>query len=59
MNITELLLNILENPFSKKTYKDYEIYLKSIGKTDDAEAINYLISKRFNDESINSNIDKK
>lgn len=47
MNVTELLLAILERPDAKKSYVEYENYLKSIGKLDEAAAFAHLVEKRF------------
>ena len=48
MTPVNALLHILENPLSKKGYKELEKYLENNGLTHEAESIRVLIAKRFN-----------
>lgn len=57
--ITETLIKILENPYSKKYYKDLKTALESQGRVKEAEAIDYLLRKRFKNETANSNNSEK
>lgn len=54
MELIESLLLILEKPHAKKGYKDFKLFLESIGRNKDAAALDYLISKKYADSS-NSN----
>lgn len=57
-NKINILLSILENPFAKKSYKEYKNYLELLGQKEEAEALEYLIQQKFKNVN-NSNIDKK
>lgn len=47
-------VTILEHPNIKKGYINYLNYLKSKSR-DEAKAFEYLIEKKFNDNSTNNN----
>jgi len=55
-NLIESLLLILEKPNVKKGYKDFKKYLEFIGKTEEANALDFLLKKKFHDID-NSNSD--
>jgi tRNA G10 N-methylase Trm11 len=55
MNATEALMLILENPYAKKGYQEFAKYLKNVGKQQESDAFQHLITKRFGDaHSANS-----
>ena len=58
MKDTEFLLMILENPNSKKPYIDFKNFLINYKKMKEAQAIEYLIQRKFN-VSNDPNINKK
>jgi hypothetical protein len=43
----DCLLKILENPFVEKGYNDFKNYYESEKKIEEADAIAYLITKKF------------
>ena len=45
--VIECLLCILETPFSEKVYAELKKVYESLNKKDEAEAIDYLIQRRF------------
>ena len=47
-------VTILEHPNIKKGYINYLNYLKSKNRQDEARAFEYLIEKKFNDNSTNN-----
>ena len=47
----ESLLCLIENPFGKKGYCDLKKCYYELGNTEIADAIDYLIKKRFENES--------
>lgn len=48
MNDTEFLISILENPNIKKHYVDFKNYFIKCGKVKEANALEYLIQRKFN-----------
>lgn len=54
MNVLKIITELIENPFSKKSYRDLKIYYKSIGMLHEAEALNLLIKQKFNDANDTS-----
>lgn len=48
MNDTEFLISILEKPNIKKHYIDFKNYLIKRGKAKEADALEYLIQRKFN-----------
>lgn len=58
MNALEFLSALIENPYSKKAYKDFKAYLETKNMSHEAAAIQALIEKRFNNDHSTPN-DKK
>ena len=58
MNPFDNILLIIEKPNVEKGYRDLKKYYESIGKTNEASAIQYLIDTRFKNAN-NISIDKK
>ena len=56
MDPINCLLLLLENPRNKKAYKDLKKYYYSEGRVKEAEAIEYLIRKKFD---VNDVLDNK
>jgi hypothetical protein len=50
MNTLEFLSVLIENPKSKKAYKDFKVYLESQGMTHEAAAMQSLIEQRFGND---------
>lgn len=57
--IAETLIKILENPYSKKYYKDLKTVLENNKRLKEAEAVSYLLYKRFKNETPNTNNSEK
>jgi hypothetical protein len=56
MNIlTDSLIRILEHPHIEKGYKEFKKYLESVGRTEDAEALAYLLKIKFPHDTDHSN----
>ena len=52
--LTESLITILEHPNAEKGYREFKKYLEKMGRKEDADAINHLLSIKFPDVPNNS-----
>lgn len=44
-----IILKILENPSSKKVYKDLKNYYNRLNLTEESDSINFLIENKFHE----------
>lgn len=59
MQITlDCLLGLIENPFHKNTYELLKKSFIDAGRLEEAEAIDFLISRRFPNGSNSNNTDQ-
>ena len=58
-NIVRSLSLIVENPFSKKGYLELKKIVVQEGRQSDAEALQYLIDKRFSHDLSDSHSDQE
>lgn len=56
MELIQSLMLILEKPYAKKGYIDFKKSLELLGKTEEAQAIEYLINTKY---ANSSNPDQK
>lgn len=54
MRISDILVGILENPFSPRYYKEMMVYYKEKGMTHEAEALQYLLKQKFHEKTDDS-----
>jgi hypothetical protein len=54
MNALQIITSLIENPFSKKMYKDLKEYCESAGRIQEAEAIGHLIEQRYGNSPPNN-----
>ena len=55
MEIYKLYLDLIQNPYSKKTYKDLIKYYKEIDNQKVAEAFKYLLEEKYESDNSNTN----
>jgi hypothetical protein len=53
--LTKILLLIIENPDAKNAYLKLKKYYEDNNQLSEAEALNYLIQKKFHDNNTDNN----
>jgi hypothetical protein len=49
INSINFIFNIIEQPTAKKPYEDFAVYLKSVNRLNEAEAMSLLAESRTNE----------
>ena len=54
LSLSEIFAGIIDNPFTPRFYKELQDYYNRSGMDNEAKALSFLISKKFDEKNDNT-----